>query len=189
MRSVQCRQKKRIHEKRSSLNYFSFISFSFYLFPLSSFPLPLSLSRTLPLPNVKGSGWCYESLLLSPGVFIYIFMPSKVPPLPLWRRTIEKHFSRYIARWPLTVKSMCRVGFPAVHLWLPGICCCPTHTHTLHLSTSSHHIWNTCTVHKPGIGYNTHVNAHFSETVEGKFRGWAFKRCMKRVLEKSCLSP
>lgn len=57
-------------------------------------------------------------------VFIYIFMPSKVPPHtgPLKMRhrkkNNKKHFSRYIARWSQTVKSMCRATFPTVHLWL-----------------------------------------------------------------------
>lgn len=67
--------------------------------------------------------WLKLSMTLgSLWVFIYIFMPSKVPPhtgpLKMRRRKKKEHFSRYIAWWSQTVKSMCRATFPAVHLWL-----------------------------------------------------------------------
>lgn len=117
-------------EKSLPLTFLHFIPFNSSPF-LPSLPFPSS--HALPLLNVKGSGWCCEWLPSFPWVFIYIFMPSKVPPQPLWRCTIEKHFPRYIAWWSLAVKSMCGVTPPAVHLWLQL-----THTHT-HIQYTTPH--------------------------------------------------
>lgn len=102
-------------------NDFRPLCLRFYHIYLLALPLTKSQSHALPLPNVKLL-WSMLSMILgSLWVFIYIFMPSKVPPhtgsLEM-RHKRKKHFSRYIAWWSQTVKSMCRATFPTVHLWL-----------------------------------------------------------------------
>ena len=110
---------KKPHKNSPLLTFFLSISNSSPFLPLTN-----SQSHALALPNVKLL-WSMLSMTLgSLWVFIYIFMPSKVPPHtgPLKIRHRErkkkKHFSRYIAWWSQTVKSMCRATFPTVHLWL-----------------------------------------------------------------------
>lgn len=101
------------------------------LYRFLHFPLLLfSPFHALALLNVKGLCWRCECPRPhhTPQVFIYIFMPQNVPPQPLWWHPIQKLFSRYIARWALTVKSICKVKFPAVHLWPVGTCSNPRRT-------------------------------------------------------------
>lgn len=112
-------------------NNFRPLCLRFYHISLLALPLTNSQSHDLPLPNVKLL-WSMLSMTLgSLWVFIYIFMPSKVPPhtgsLEMRHRR-KKHFSRCIAWWSQTVKSMCRATFPTVHLWLTPS---PKHTNSL----------------------------------------------------------
>lgn len=166
-------------EKSLPLTFLHFIPFNSSLF-LPSLPFPPS--HALPLLNVKGSGWCCEWLPSFPWVFIYIFMPSKVPPQPLWRCTIEKHFPRYIAWWSLAVKSMCGVTPPAVHLWLQLT---HTHTYTVHYTSQtacSHYIRNCCTVHKPIVRCKDCVNLLLCR--QGLQIAFKFRACAFQVVER-----
>lgn len=118
-------------KKKMAPNNFCPLCLRFFHNSLLALPLTNSQSHALPLPNVKLLWPMLSMTLGSLWVFIYIFMPSKVPPHtgPLkMRHRRKKHFSRYIAWWSQTVKSMCRATFPTVHLWLTPS---PKHTSLL----------------------------------------------------------